>query len=377
MNSPFQYGKPATGTTFISRQEEKHQLQNNISSGTNSVIISPRRWGKSSLIREALSDLVKEQQDISVCYVDVFHVRSESEFYLLYAKEVIKSVCNCPEEWSATVMQFLQEIAPLISVETDPKIDFTITHALNTLKGHESYILDLPERIAKEKGIRIVICADEFQNLARLREFSDLQTTLNRTWKGHSRVNYCICGSKRHIMAEIFNTQQNPFYHFGEIILLQKIDENEWIQYIVDQFKRTGKSISRIVATDLVQKVKCHTWYVPQYAHFAWILTSNNTTEQILSEAFSQILNAFIPLYKRECEAMTASQLSLLVAIANKEKAFTSTTVMHNYGLGTPQNVSKNKEILQRRDLVEKTPEGFVFLDPVFEFWFTVEFVHK
>ena len=131
------------------------------------------------------------------------------------------------------------------------------------------------------------------------------------------------------------------------------------------------------MAIQLVQKVNCHASYVIQYAHFTWILTSNNTSESILLEAFNQVLNTHTSLFKRECEAMTSTQLNLLVAIANNEKAFTSSAVMQKYALGTPQNVSKNKVLLQRRDLVDLTKQGFVFLDPVFEYWFKAEYLQK
>ncbi len=377
MNSPFQYGRLAAGTTFVSRQLEKQQLIVNLSSGTNTIIISPRRCGKTSLVKEAMSELIKEHLDISVCYIDAFKVRNEHEFYMLYVKEIIKSTSATPESFILTAKEFLGDVAPRFSTGSDTENDFTIELEQNLTKGNETYILDLPERIADKTGMRIIVCVDEFQNLARLKEFPDLEYKIHRAWQRHLKVNFCLSGSKRQVMGEIFNTPQNPFYQFGETILLPKVDENEWIQYIIDLYKRTGKSISKLVATELVQKVKCHTWYVPQYAHFAWILTSNNTTDNILYEAFTQLVNTNLPLYKRECEAMTSSQLSLLIAIANNEKAFTSTAVMQTYGLGTPQNVSKNKELLQRRDLVEKTTEGFVFLDPVFELWFTAEYLHK
>ncbi len=377
MNSPFQYGKLAIGAAFVGRRLEKQQLINNLSSGTNTILVSPRRWGKSSLVRESMSELIKEHLDITVCYIDTFQVRNEREFYILYVKEIIKSISTTAESGILTAMEFLPEVAPRISSGSDPINDFTVDIELNIIKGKELYILNLPERIANKTGKKFIVCVDEFQNLARLKEFSVLENKIQSAWEKHLNVSYCLCGSKMQVMGEIFNTPQNPFYHFGEIILLPKIEENEWVQYILDLYKRTGKSISKLVATELIQKVRCHTWYVLQYAHFTWILTSNNTTNNILNEGFNQIINANLPLYKRECESMTASQLGLLIAIANNEKAFTSTAVMQTYGLGTPQNVSKNKELLQRRELVEKTAKGFTFLDPVYEFWFTAEYLHK
>lgn len=177
-------------------------------------------------------------------------------------------------------------------------------------------------------------------------------------------------------MTDLFTAPSNPFYRFAQILHLSKISENDWVQYIIDSFKRTGKSISRPIATLLVQRVNCHAWYVQQYAHFSWILTSNNVTESILSESFNQLTITNLALFKRECESMSPSQLGLLIAIASHEKAYTSISAMVKYGLGTPQNVTKNKELMQRKDLVEATPDGFTFLDPVFENWFISEYLN-
>ena len=268
-------------------------------------------------------------------------------------------------------------MSPLISDGSDSMSDFSISYDPVNIMGNETYILDLPGRIANQSGLKIIVCVDEFQNLVRLKEYSELQQNTVPVWQKHQKVSYCLSGCRRLIMGEIFNSPENPFYHFGQIVLLPKIGENDWIQYIIDSFKRTGKSISKIMAIQLVQKVNCHASYVIQYAHFTWILTSNNTSESILLEAFNQVLNTHTSLFKRECEAMTSTQLNLLVAIANNEKAFTSSAVMQKYALGTPQNVSKNKVLLQRRDLVDLTKQGFVFLDPVFEYWFKAEYLQK
>lgn len=377
MNSPFQYGKLATGTTFVNRLVEKQNLKSNLTSGINTVLIAPRRWGKSSLLKETFSEMIKEYPDVRVCYLDLFSVRSGVEFYQLYAREVLKAAIAGPDLLSSAVKEFLHEISPRISVGSDPMNDFSIDLEVADIKGNERYILDLPEKIANKSGLRVIVCVDEFQNLSRLKEYCELQTNMHGAWKKHQKVTYCLTGCRRLIMGEIFNEPENPFYNFGQILWLPKISENDWVQYIIDSFKRTGKSISKIMAILLVQKVNSHASYVIQYAHFTWILTSNNTSENILTEAFNQLINTHSSLFKRECEAMTATQLNLLVAIANDEKAFTSSAVMHKYGLGTPQNVSKNKVLLQRRDLVDLTNQGFLFLDPVFQYWFMTEYLQK
>ena len=176
-------------------------------------------------------------------------------------------------------------------------------------------------------------------------------------------------------MMDIFSSKSKPFYHFGQIMFLSKISENEWIDFIVGSFEKTGKKISAALASKLVCHVRLHSWYVQQYAHFAWNLTDKEATEEILLQAAEQVIDANIPLYMSECETLSAGQINLLIAIASGEKNFTGVEAMSKYRLGTPHNVTKNKRSLQNRDFIDKTSEGLVFLDPVFEKWFKKEYL--
>ena len=375
LDSPFQYGKLAAGSTFVNRVREKQELKSNLYSGINTMLISPRRWGKSSLVKEAMKELVEERPDVRVCFLDVFTVRSEEEFYQLFAKEVIKATSNSWETWISNATEFLKTLSPKISIGVDPMTDFSIGLEYHRVKENERELLELPEKIACSKGIKIIVCIDEFQSLAGLKNYGHLEGEMRSVWQHHQKVSYCLYGSKRHMMIEIFNSSSKPFYRFGQLMFLQKIDETEWIKFIMNSFRRTGKEISTEDAGLIVEKVKSHSWYVQQLSHFVWSATRKAVTVEIVDKAFSQIVNTNLPLYVAECEALSITQLNLLIAIAKGESILTGATTMSKYKLGTPQNVSKNKIVLEQKDILDKTVEGFYFLDPVFEFWFKSEYV--
>ena len=374
LDSPFQYGKLAAGSTFVNRVREKQELKSNLYSGINTMLISPRRWGKSSLVKEAMKELVEERPDVRVCFLDVFTVRSEEEFYQLFAKEVIKATSNSWETWISNATEFLKTLSPKISIGVDPMTDFSIGLEYHRVKENERELLELPEKIACSKGIKIIVCIDEFQSLAGLKNYGHLEGEMRSVWQHHQQVSYCLYGSKRHMMIEIFNSSSKPFYRFGQLMFLRKIDETEWIKFIMNSFQRTGKEISTEDAGLIVEKVKSHSWYVQQLSHFVWSATRKAVTVEIVDKAFSQIVNTNLPLYVAECEALSITQLNLLIAIAKGESILTGATTMSKYKLGTPQNVSKNKIVLEQKDILDKTVEGFYFLDPVFEFWFKSEY---
>lgn len=374
MKSPFQYGKLAEGKTFVNRVQEKHELKSNLYSGINTMLISPRRWGKSSLVREAMGELINEQSNIKICYLDTFAVRSSHEFYSMFTREVIKATSSSLESWIRSTTEYLKSLSPKISIGADPLTDFSISFDVKNIEENEIEILNLPQRIAANKGIKIIICIDEFQNLSTLSDYDTLEAKMRTVWQHQTDVSYCLYGSKRHMMIDIFNSSSKPFYRFGQIMFLNKIATGEWVKYIVDRFSSTGKKISEELAEKIVLLVNNHSWYVQQLAHFVWLSTEKEVTENNINNGIKDIINNNLPLYISECENLSVTQLNMLVAICKGEKQLSSIKTMQEYSLGTPQNITKNKTILQSKDILNKTVDGLEFLDPVFEKWFILEF---
>lgn len=230
--------------------------------------------------------------------------------------------------------------------------------------------LKLPEVLAQKKDISFVICLDEFQNLATFPNYEGLEKNMRAIWQRQKRVSYCLYGSKRHMMTEIFNNSSKPFYRFGDIILLQKISEGDWVDFIYEGFAKTGKSISPEMARKMPQIMKNHSWYVQQLAHYTWQKTKHGAGMEQLSEALDELIGANSPLYQKDVEILSVTRLNLLKAIGKGERQLTSVRVMDEFKLGTPRNVCLNLNNLINADIVHKTGDGMEFLDPAFELWF-------
>ena len=108
MKSPFKFGKVVTGKSFINRESELNRLISNYRNGTNTILISPRRWGKTSLITKCGSILEKEDPSIKFCFIDLFKIRNEEDFYSYFAKEIIKKSSSKWEEWVASAKEFFK-----------------------------------------------------------------------------------------------------------------------------------------------------------------------------------------------------------------------------------------------------------------------------
>lgn len=376
-DSPFIYGTTVSTNSFTNREVESAKLQSNLMNGINTTIISPRRWGKSSLVEKVISDIKKKNSKHKTVIIDLFSTSSEAEFLEKFAKEVIRSSSTKWQEWLNSGKDFFKKLTPKLSIGIDPHNDFSLSFDWNELRKHSDEVLNLPETIAAKKGIKFIICLDEFQNLAHFNDYPNFEKKMRACWQRHKSVTYCLYGSKRHMMTDIFNNPSKPFYRFGDIMLLQKIQTEKWVSFITDGFKSTGKQIDSKTASAIPKAMKNHSWYVQQLAHYVWNLTQKKATILEVNAALNELIQANSPLYQKEIEIISTTQVNLLKAAAQGETKFTSAAVMQKHLLGTPRNVSKNKTILMNNDIIHEVNQQYEFVDPAFELWFKKQFFNQ
>lgn len=373
--SPFKFGTIVSNKSFTDRESELKHLKSNFVSNINTIIISPRRWGKSSLVEKVVKEIKSENTNIIPVLIDLFTVNSEKEFYEKYSKEIIKATSTGIKEILKEAKNFFRTVIPRFNYSPVPEHDFTLSLDWHKNDNYTEDILELPERIASKKKIKIVICIDEFQNLAQISGFESFEKKLRAYWQKHKDTFFCLYGSKRHMMNELFNTSSKPFYRFGEIIFLEKISKDNWIDFITKSFLNSGKRILPAAASEIANLMKCHPWYVQQLSHYTWENTDKEAGKKEVSSALDLLLRTNSPLYIRDCENLSTTQLNLLKAVISKEKQFSSFEIMQKHKLGTSGNVTKNKNILIEKDIIDFANKEYTFVDPAFELWFKNEYL--
>jgi len=367
MTTPFKYGRIVTGDNFINRSEDIKRVQQNIESGINTLLISPRRWGKSSLMKQVA--LLNKDKKTKFAFIDFFNIRTEEDFFEKYSTEIIKCTISKNEELLQAGKNFFQKISPSFSFGTDPVNDFSLRFSWREAQKSKAEIINLPETIARKKGIKIVVCIDEFQGISKLKDHISLEQELRSYWQHHENVCYCLYGSRKHMMLELFKTESRAFYRFGDLFLLEKIPEKHWIKYIQTSFRNSGKNISKDLVHLMIRSTNNHPDYLQQLCHNAWNATENEANEGIIETAMDLVVRSNALHYQDICEALSNTQLNLLLAIRDGETKLTASQTMQNYNLGTPHNVTKNKKVLEEKDIVEIHGERITFNDPVFEYW--------
>ncbi len=367
-NIPFLFGKIAAKAEFTNRARERKQLKTNFVSGTNTIMISPRRWGKSSLVKQVALDL-KSKKQLKISLLDLFNVKTEEEFYKHLTTELLKSSASKMEELFANAKQLLGNLIPRISFGTDATSEISVSMDWQQVVSEPNDVLDLAEKIAIKNNCKIVVCIDEFQNISSFSDPVAFQKKLRARWQHHEHVTYCLYGSKRHMMIELFASPSMPFYKFGEVIFLDKIKTNDWVKFIVKRFKDTGKAIKSEQAKKIAILVENHPYYVQQLAQQCWLRTQTQCDDNIINQSFESLTLQLSLLFQNLTDGLKNTQVNYLKALLNNEQKMSAKLTLAKYQLGTSANVIRIKKTLESKEIIDTVTGQINFLDPVYKHW--------
>lgn len=368
MKTPFIYGVAAEERYFTDREKETKRLLLNFENGINTIIISPRRWGKTSLVNK-VAEQMKANQQIRIVRMDAFSVRTQEDFYRMFAAEIIKQTATRAEEWLENAKRFLSSLVPVITMSADPMnpVSFSLKSVTQDF-GEE--VLTLPERIAKEKGINLVICIDEFQQIGELSDSITFQKKLRSVWQHQHSVSYCLYGSKRHLLMNMFGKRSYPFYKFGDILFLERIPIQYWYEYIQSRFEQTGKQIDQPLIDDIYAYVDGNSSYVQQLCWLVWARTDAQANDEIVTDAKQDLLLQNHALFVEQINSLTSYQLRFIRAImAGKAAEINRKDIIEEFELGSSANIATIKKALQKKELIDVEGKDIRFSDPIFIHW--------
>lgn len=374
VSNPFIYGKAVEGENFTDREFETSRLKLNFENGMNSILISPRRMGKTSLVKKVISQI--ENPGIIVVFMDIYKCRTAMDFYEKYASEVIKATSTRVEKMLEVAKNLLVGITPQIRYSPEPNTDFSLSLGFSPQTVNPDEVLNLPEVIAQKQGVRIVVCIDEFQQIGEMPDSLTLQKTIRSVWQHHQHTSYCLFGSKKHLMSSLFYKRSMPFYQFGDMFYLKRIPTDIWIPFIMNRFSQAGKIISAVYAAKICEKVENYSSYVQQLAWNILAMTGEEVTEESFNRGVDATLEQVTPLFVEQSLRLTTYQLNLLRAICDGvHDNFGSSEIRERYNLGSRSNIDKLKNALEERELIEINEDGCFITDPLFIIWFKREMI--
>lgn len=373
INKPFVYGTAVKNENFTDRINESRQLQMNFENGMNTILISPRRMGKTSLVNKVSDSIVDD--NIKIVHMDIYDCRSEYDFLNRFASTIMKATAGHIDKVASTVMEFLTRVVPTLHFSPEPMTDFSLSLGITPEIYTPEEILNLPEVIARKKGKHIIICIDEFQQVGDFPDSINVQKRMRGAWQHHENVSYCIYGSKKHMMMNIFQNQRMPFYKFGQTIYLDKIPKEDWCRYIMQRFACKGKTIDRSFAERICDEVECYSTYVQELAWTIFVETEKAVTEEAFKEGMKMMLQNNAAYFQNQIASLTTYQMNLIRTICDGVTSdFGSKKIIDKYNLGTKSNITRLKTTLEDKELIETSNGITTLCDPVFRLWFRKEY---
>ena len=377
METPFVFGKLAVQQNFTNRDNERKRLSGNFSGLVNTVLISPRRWGKSSLVQRVAEESMAMDKDLHFCFLDAFNIRTEDQFYQALATEMLKISATKFELLLENAKRLLGNFLPKLSFSPGNQDELSLSLDWKEVKKHPDAILDMAEIIASEKGWKLIICIDEFQNISTFENQLAFQKKLRSHWQKHQHVAYCLYGSKRHMLMDVFTSSSMPFYKFGDILFLEKIHLDSWIPFLCSRFNDTQKSISEKDASLIAELAECHPYYVQQLAQQSWLRTVNECSEEIIREAHEGIVSQLSLLFQSRTEELSTPQVNFLKALLNGVEKFSSKNILDEYQLASSANVARIKKALENKEIIDLLAGNILVLDPMYKNWLMTRYFVK
>lgn len=367
----FIYGKAVEGENFTDREKETKRLKMNFEAGVNSIIISPRRIGKTSLVKHVM----KQTDDrVKVVFMDIYKCRTEYDFYELFASTLVSSCATVVDQAIELAKELILSIKPKVTIGLG-SANATLSLGIDRKTNTPEEILSLPERLAEKIGKDIVVCIDEFQQLGEMPDSLDIQKRIRSVWQHQQHASYCLFGSKRHLMLNLFQNKRMPFYQFGDMIFIERIATDHWVPFICNRFQSGGKVISESFARRVCETVENYSSYVQQLAWNVFACTAREVDEESFGEGVEITRQQTVPLFVQQTIGLTTYQMNLLRAICCGFKSnFMREEVTDAFPLGTRNNVTRILTALVEKELIELQNDGtYDIPDPMFKLWFRQE----
>lgn len=371
MANPFKYGGIVSGADFCNRKREIEDITRAMQNSENLFLYSERRFGKTSLVKQALKKLPLNK--FRWAYIDLWPTDSDVSFATTFAKAISESMSSSTDKLIEFAKIFFGHLSPSISIDEEgkPKITFVFSGDYQTGLDIEE-ILEVPPKISEKRKCKVVIVFDEFQQI--LEYDSDyIERRLRSSIQNHKNVSYIFLGSRKHLIQKMFLNKTHPLYRIGGHYPLKPINEKNWLPFIQKKFLEYNKNISDELIYSICHLTEGHPFYTQHLCHSLWELCKENTsiTSQDINLAVNILLNRESYAYTTLWESIGKNQKRFLKGLALESegvKTFSSEFFL-KYGLRSASNVQRAAEGLLERDIIDRENGYFVIIDRFFKTW--------
>ena len=367
MENPFIIKSYESKELFCDREEELQLMLRNCINGTDMTLISQRRVGKTGLVLRLFDELHDVRPDIHTIYFDIFASRNIDDFIKLMAEATMKQFPS-KTSMGEKLLTFIKSLRPQLSFDTitgEPQLQIAYQTAHEkefTLKG----LFDFLDR----QNEKMVIAIDEFQQIRDYPE-QNIEALLRTYIQQTHNLCFIFCGSKKHMMADIFANEKKPFYNSTTFVSLDKISEESYSTFIRRLFNERQRSITDEALQFILDWTRRHTYYTQQLCHSVYANESESVTIDDVKIACEELMKQGEAVYLQYRQMLTDKQWSYLIAVAKEGSVqqITASAFLKDHKIGTPSVSRRLAESLCEKGLLNDnvTLEGTIYtLNDVF-----------
>jgi hypothetical protein len=369
--NPFVFGEIIDDARFVDRTEELSQLVRDLGDGQKVFLLSPRRFGKSSLVAVALFKLKKRH--IHTVNLTVSSYSSYAQFLEKFAEKVLRAAgpWERVKDW---ISRFGRQVKPDINYNLNTG---EVSVSIGKGTGFDPApiapdVFALPGELTKNGGFRMAICLDEFQQISEF-DGGSIENAIRNQVQQQREVGYVFAGSQPSLMQEMLSSKR-PFHKAGPQMFLDKIPAEAWEEFITSQFRRRGRTIDREAVAALLATADLIPYDVQRIAHELWDYAEIADKRTLSTPDVKRVINKLVigqsTYYELLWEQLPARQRATLQALAHRGASeIYSQAVRGEFRLGPASSVQKALQSLDARDIIDRYRGEYFFLDPLLLCW--------
>lgn len=373
--NPFVYGEIVKDAAFADREEERERLSRDLAAGQKVFLISPRRYGKSSLIRDVLAGLGRQR--ILTMEVTVAASTSYVAFLESYARALLtaETPAGRLRQWTRDL---LAAVRPEVRFDTTrsgtPQFTLAFPSARSTrdVARLAAEVFALPGRIAEARRQRLAISLDEFQAIEAF-DGGGVEHALRAAVQTQRDVGYVFAGSEPSLMEQMLSPRR-PFFKAGPVMRLEKIDADVFARFVEERFTATGFGVEEGLGAAVIDLAGNVPYDVQRLAHETWDDARRRRKRTVglddLHLTLTRLLGEHHVVFEESWLRLTLAQRAVLRAIVLEEgRELLAAGVRLRHRLPSASSVQSALAALVKQDVVMKHGPRYVVSDSLYREW--------
>lgn len=367
LNNPFVVYGYKGAEYFCDREKETEKMITTLYNERNITLVAPRRMGKTGLIHHVFHLIEERYEGVKCFYIDIFATKNLEQMVQLMASEIIGKLDTVSQSALRKVQEFFSSWRPTLTIDELTGIP-TFSLDLKPNEGKES--LKRIFEYLKQSGKRCYIAIDEFQQILNYPE-DGVEAMIRSYIQFLPNVYFIFSGSQQHMMQEMFLSANRPFFQSSLVMSLSCIEESKYLKFANHLFAAQQREVDAETFSYIYQQADSVTWYVQAILHGIYEHRSEAIDKNLVDEVIHELIEEQAMSYQNYCAWLTENQQMLLLAIAREHLVVAplSQQFLRAHNLPATSSVKTALKALVDKQLVGKTPNGYLVSDRFFAKW--------